>query len=322
LNTLRQLLHQGHRRFESFWHEPIRRERLDAVRICVAIALLSDVLIQYVPHLAFGFGPTGTAPAGVNDHYVLHAWRWPMMLFPETMGWIWALLGLWVTALILMLVGYRTRWAIAAVWLLTFCFLAHNPNIRNGGDDTLQVVLFLLMLAPCGRSLSLDARGLTDNRWAPAWPVRLIQLQLCAIYLTTGLAKLRGGMWWDGSSMYYVFNDVTLTRWSYAQLPVPYWITVILTYLTVWWEVLFLPLMLWKRTRVVILLMGLAMHIGVFISLEVGWFSIYTMAMYAAWIPDSWWAARDKSTPRSGLETQGIGDGLGAALPVEASECG
>ena len=28
--------------------------------------------------------------------------------------------------------------------------------------------------------------------WIPAWPVRLLQIQLCVIYLTTGLAKLLG----------------------------------------------------------------------------------------------------------------------------------
>ena len=76
------------------------------------------------------------------------------------------------------------------------CWLSRNPNILNGGDDTLQVALFLLMLSPSGKALSLDAWlrrrffGQSGPDWVPPWSIRVMQIQLCIIYLTTGLAKL------------------------------------------------------------------------------------------------------------------------------------
>ena len=80
----------------------------------------------------------------------------------------------------------------------TLCWIYRNPNILNGGDDTLQVGLFLMLISPCGRALSLDAwlrrrrTGDTAPAFVPPWSVRVLQIQLAVIYITTGLAKLGG----------------------------------------------------------------------------------------------------------------------------------
>src|SRR5207248_3115084 len=84
------------------------------------------------------------------------------------------------------------------------------------------------------------------------WPVRIIQIQWCLVYLTTGLVKLKGegfgtdswpaGSWWDGTSIHYIMNYPTKARWSSAQLPLPLWLTKCMTYAVVWWEVLFTPM--------------------------------------------------------------------------------
>jgi predicted DCC family thiol-disulfide oxidoreductase YuxK len=83
-----------------------------------------------------------------------------------------------------------------------------------------------------------------------------------------------------------------MARWSYAQLPLPFWFTAALTYFSVWYEVLFTPLVLWRRTRNMTLWAGILFHLGIYSMIEVGWFSFYTIAMYGAWIPDRWWQRR------------------------------
>src|SRR5262249_18495964 len=141
-----------------------------------------------------------------------------------------------------------------AVWFLTRCFIERNPNILNAGDRVLLIGLFLLMLAPSGRALSVDAwlrrrRGRTVGpEWTAPWSVRLFQIQLCLIYLTTGLRKLKGdhwmkgpwrewlhGTWWDGTSIHYVLNDTSLNHWSFVQFPLPLWATAPLTYASAFW---------------------------------------------------------------------------------------
>lgn len=287
-------------RFAKFWHEPVRAERLAIVRILFALAIFTDQVFQYAPNLVFFFGSEGGAPAGLNEAYAAWRWQWAILLFhTDDMTVVTSVFAVWTAAAFLMLLGWHTRLMTFLVWLGALCFLARNPNLKNGGDDTMQLAVFLLLISPCAVALSLDRRrrlkrqGIDPHK-APAdviapWPVRLFQLQLCVIYFTTGIAKLAGHTWWDGTSVHYVLNDVTMSRWPYAQFPIPFWITAPLTYMSVWFETLFPLLVLWPRTRKWTLWFGVLFHLGIYLMIEVGWFSFYTIAMYGVWIPDSWW---------------------------------
>ena len=35
-------------------------------------------------------------------------------------------------------------------------------------------------------------------------------------------------------------------------------------------------------------------HVGIYLTIEVGWFSFYTMAFYAVWVPEWFWARFDR----------------------------
>jgi hypothetical protein len=201
--------------------------------------------------------------------------------------------GLWVLSALALTVGFHTRWAAFAAWLLTMCFFARNSNVKNGGDDIAQIALFWLMFAPTNRAFAWDSRRLVGPQTTEPWAVRLLQVQICMMYTATGIAKLKGGLggtWLSGTSLHYVYNDIGLTRWSYADLPVPIWLTAPAGYVALFWEVFFIPLVLFKRTRPWALAYGVAFHVMIFLSLEVGWFSVYSLALYPVWIADRFWA--------------------------------
>jgi hypothetical protein len=319
-------------RWARFWHVPVRAERLALVRILLALTLLTDQSFQYLPHLAEFFGAEGVAPAGLFDRRQVRNGRWTALFFAtDDMGVIYPLFGVWVAATTALLVGWQTRLMAVAVWFLTRLFIERNPNLTNGGDDTLQCGLFLLLFAPSGRALSVDAwlrrrRGrAVGPQWTPAWPVRLFQIQLCLIYLATGLNKLKGNLWgegplwervrtawWDGTAIHYLLNYTNMSRWSYVQLPLPLWVTTLLSYASVWWEVLFLPLVLFRRTRGWALWFGVLFHLGIWLTVEVGWFSFYTLAFYGVWVPCTFWARFDGPGPEPAA-------GRGAALSLTAS---
>lgn len=296
-----------------FWHEPLRAERLGFMRLLLGLSLLSDQLVQYWPNLMEFFGYSGVAPQGLHDAFQLKYWRWTILLFNQDDPQIlYPLFWTWVGLTAVWTVGLFTRVTGVLVWFGTLCWINRNPNILNGGDDTLQVGLFLLLFSPCGRALSLDRLLFyrKASRHVPPWSIRVLQIQLAIIYLTTGLVKLVGegigpwglpkGTWWDGTSIHYALNYVTMSRWSYAQLPVPYWITGPMTYLSVWWETLFPLLVLNRHTRAVTLWFGVLFHLGIWLTLEVGWFSFYTLALYAVWVPDWFWERLDQPRSLSG----------------------
>jgi uncharacterized membrane protein YphA (DoxX/SURF4 family) len=289
--------------WSRFWHEPVRAERLAVTRILLGVALLADQLIQQLPYFATLYGPAGVSPAGLYDHIQLHGWHWTMVFFnTDDLTFLYTAFWLRVAVTVGLIVGWHTRLMTVLTWFLTLCFLNRNPILRRFADATLMAGLFLLMLSPSGCAFSIDSRvrrkgvrGGKGPATTPGWPVRLFQIQLCLIYLTTGLAKLvRGagpfeGTWWEGTSIHYALNDVTMSRWSYAQLPLPLWLTALATYLTVWWEVLFPLLVVWPRTRKWALWFGVLLHLGIWLTIEVGWFSFYTLALYGVWIPGEFW---------------------------------
>lgn len=297
-----------------FWHEPVRAERLAAMRILLAFAVLTDQLLQYWPNMEELFGPTGVAFEGLHDEWTLRRWKWTMLLFnSDDLQVVNTVFFVWVAATVMLLVGCWTRTANVIVWFLTLCFVNRNPNVLNGGDDVMKTGLLLLALAPSGRALSLDswwrrrraaAKGEPPpSRLVEPWSVRLLQIQLAVIYCSTGLVKLTArspfyeGTWWAGTSIHYVLNDATMARWSYAQLPVPFWITAPMTYLSVWWEVLFPLLVLFRRTRGPALVFGVLFHFGIWLTIEVGWFSFYTLAFYGVWIPAWFWERWERTKP-------------------------
>jgi hypothetical protein len=330
-----------------FWHRPVRAERLAALRILLALALLTDELFQYLPNLDEFFGPGSASPAGLHAEQQLWQWKISYWFFgTDNLAILYPAFALWAAATVLFLVGWRTRWTNLAVWLLTRCFIERNPNLKNGADDVLQWGILLLLLSPCGMALSLDAwrlrrkGALAGPAWVPPWSLRLIQLQLCLIYCTTGLIKLKGetwmkadvpltfgwtypfcswltGTWWDGTSVYYLFNFTTLGRWSYAQLPVPFWMTALMTYSSVWFETLFPLLMLHRRTRWPALAFGVLFHLGIYLSTEVGWFSFYILCFYVVWTPCRFWGRFDR--PAAGAASaKDAPAAKAAALPAGA----
>jgi len=231
-----------------------------------------------------------------------------------------------MTCTVVWLIGWKTRIANVLVWFLTIAFINRNPNIKNFGDSLLSVSLFLMMLSPSGRALSVDAwlrrrklarlvqaEAVLQPATTPAWPVRLIQIQLCMIYLSTGLAKLSAnplfghewGTWWKGTSIWYVMNDCTRVRRAFAEYPAPFWITLVATYASVWFETLFPLLVLCRWTRRWTLWVGVLFHIGIWLTIEVGWFSFYTLCMYAVWIPDSFWSTWDPPREAYAPKAQG-----------------
>lgn len=295
--------------WNRFWHQPVRAERLALTRILLGGALLVQQFVEYLPHLEEWFGAPGQAPAGLLDETQLSHWNWTLLFFnSDDPAVLYPLFWVWVACTLAFTVGFCSRLMNVAVWLLTMAWLARNFFLLDGGDDTLQIGLFLLMLSPSGQALSVDAwlrrrrTGDTEPACTPAWPVRVLQVQLCVIYCTSGLVKLQGtgwfeGTWWDGTSIHYVLNYLTMSRYSYASFPVPIWITAPMSWFTVWWEALFPILVLWRPTRKLALVYGILFHIGIWLTLAIGWFGFYMIALYGAWVPDKFWERYDADTP-------------------------
>jgi hypothetical protein len=278
-----------------WWTAPVRAERLAALRIGLAGALLVDQLTTYLPglHLFFGAGSLG-GPEVLPDARQPAGWGWSLLAGVESPVVFDGALAVWILATVLLLVGLAARPAAAVVWVLSSSFARINPEIDNAGDTVRGIILFYLMLAPCGAVWSLDAWWRHRRRPAATalqatlvhpWPLRLLFVQMMWIYFSNGLHKLAGMDWLEGVSLYYALADLTLARWSYASWPMPFLVTRLLSWLVLSWEVFFPVLVLQRRVRIVALCFGLAFHLGIWACLEIGSFAPYMLCLYLPLVP-------------------------------------
>ena len=191
-----------------------------------------------------------------------------------------------IAAYAAMTLGIASRLSVIAAFLASIVQTAWNPLPLSGAYQVHRVLLFCLIWADCGAVWSLDAwlRGSRDAERQPIWPLRLFRFQVAVIYGATGLYKLQDVHWRDGSALHYVMSNVQFRR---APVEPPPWsaeVLTLLTYLTLFWELLFPLLILHRVTRRVALVLGIIMHAGMWMTMELGPFAPVMIGSYLAFI--------------------------------------
>lgn len=130
---------------------------------------------------------------------------------------VFAIYGLLLASAALMTLGTWTTATTAATWVLAEQLYRYDSMFANGGDLVIRAFLFLALFCRWGEAYSLDAwrrrRGellagasrIPPLRYIPAWPLRLMMIQLALIYFLNGWHKTGAG-WRDGTALYYALN--------------------------------------------------------------------------------------------------------------------
>ncbi|MEO6886478.1 MAG: HTTM domain-containing protein [Jatrophihabitantaceae bacterium] len=257
----------------------------------------------------WAFAPADTAPmAALRIACGLLTLGWTVSLLPDAQaflagdgltsdavsgsaGW-WTLpvspygsLAVLAAAALALTAGWHTRVAAVVVTLLLIIIQRRDVYILNSGDLLLRELAFYVALMPAGECWSLDARKRIPQLRAP-WGLRLLQLQISIVYLFSVTAKLHGSNWQNGTA---VGMSVQLHDLRRVVLPQSFATSVILsamlTYGTLAVEAS-LVLGLWfARTRWWVMAAGVAMHLGIELTLLIGWFSLTIICCYLAFVP-------------------------------------
>ena len=207
----------------------------------------------------------------------------------------WGLFGGLLVAFLAMVVGYQSRWATLGAFVGLVLVSHWNRLPLSSAHQILVVVLFCLMWADTSGWPSIDMwlekRNGTVTPSAtlgqPIWPLRLIRFHIAIVYLNSGLWKLFGPLWRDGSAVHYTLNLNIFHRFPLESLP-PDWMLSLATYGTLAWELTF-AFMLWNRWgRRLALIAGVLVHVGLWVSLELGPFSLVMLASYLAFLEPEW----------------------------------
>jgi Vitamin K-dependent gamma-carboxylase len=277
-------------RWQQFWFAPEPTSTLAVVRIVYGvIAFLWTVTL--LPDLHSFFAPSSRAvlPGQPSFDYwvgLLDVFRSPAM--------VWVVFAALLAGTVALTVGWHTRLAAVVVFVGLLSFERRNPFVLNSGDLLVRHVAFYLMFAPAGVSLSLDrwrrVRRSGGEFWAfPArspWALRLIQVQVSVIYLFTLWEKVKGTTWNDGTAVSYALRIADLTRF-HVPTAISQNLTAanLMTFGTLATELSIATLVWNRRARPWVLGAGVLLHLGIELTIMVGFFSWTIFCTYLAFVP-------------------------------------
>jgi hypothetical protein len=275
--------------------------------LALTVPLLATTTGQLVVRFSFTERTTQTGVGGYRDLVTT-----PLMnlLGGATTTTQNALLGVSAVCAALMLVGLCGRVPVLVAAVASKVALGQNYDVSGAGDALLANALFLLLLGDCTATWSLDCRLRTgrfvDDTPIPAWPRRLAVLQLTVMYVSTGLQKLVSTAWTPLDGFSALFQILQSPQWARfpglvestgAALVVP---LALLTAVTIVWECTFFVVLWRRRWRWLYALFGVVVHAGIFALMEVGVFSLLSMAFYPTLFAYRW---SSTTTPDGRTET-------------------
>ena len=282
--TLRALA----RGWNEFFHQPCDARVCAAIRIVYASLVLIHLAVLY-PDLDLWFTADGVLPLELSRE-AASPYSWTLLALPEGPFWGISLRlpdtsaavrgAFWIAVLhaAALLVGLLPRLNALLLFVWIVSFQVRNSVIHDGEDGLMRLLGFFMIWLPSGRCWSVNAlirrcwgranvgcvATLHSSCEAPGWGLRLLQIQMAAMFFSSGLIKLSGDAWLGGTALYYVsrLDD------HFGRFPVPGWLfdTPWLVALMTWTVLaaeLTIPVLIWFReTRLACLVALLLFHLA------------------------------------------------------------
>ena len=190
------------------------------------------------------------------------------------------------------MLGYQTRVSSIILFILMVSLQNRNYAILNSGDTVMRCLLFAMIWAPCGRCYSLDSsqerkRGRYISKTVPIMGIRLIQIQFAIIYLSTALFKFDGMDWVEGTAVYYTARLENFQRLVIPVLFDHLVLVKIMTWFALMTEFAMGTLVWVKELRPWVLLFGILLHLGIELTMSIGFFEWVMLAGYLVFIKNS-----------------------------------
>lgn len=276
--------------WQRFWFQPKPTSTLALVRIAFGLLMIGWTA-ALLPGLSAMFGSEGLLPRQPTVTYAGGHWVWGLLgLFPGQAALV-ALFALLMASSVCLMLGFCTRLAALFVFVGVLSFERRNPFVFDSGDALVRIIALYIALSPAGAALSVDRfRRAREHFWeAPVrtqWALRLLQIQLSVVYLSTVWAKARGTTWNDGTAVSYALRIKDISRFHVpTAISDSAVVSNFLTYGTLAIE-LAIAVLVWNRkARPWVLGLGVILHLGIDYSIRVGFFTFAMFVLYIAFVP-------------------------------------
>lgn len=285
--------------FLGFWQNGQAREALASYRIIYGVLIIVNLLIL-IPDFSSFFTETGVLNLAESRSWAgyvfFNLFRFDFInagnsdLFAIILAVIWFVSGIAIT------LGYKFRFFAILNFIIIASFHQRNLLILHSGDLLLRVMGFYLIFAPANRIWSLDNyfKRQKNEPWkgfpfGEMWPLRLMQIQMSLLYISTYLYKTLGNLWLEGTAVYYTSRLESFYRFNIPFIFDQIWLIKLMTWGTLIVEGA-LGFLIWiPMLRPWVILAGIGLHLGIEITMNIPMFQWIMMASYLLFLPDGFW---------------------------------
>lgn len=288
--TCRMQLQQIVELWNQFFHAPVTCAPLVLFRLLLGVILIGNAILLL---------PLLTEFYSVHGVWSYAAWQAQqkrsrlclLHLLPATDGSVRCLWFLHFASCVGFLAGFEFR-ACCVCGFVTLASLHHRNNfILSSGDTLLRLFLFMFVFSEAHAAMSVDAWRTGRNPFQfpdmDPWPMRLMQIQVCIVYVRSVFWKLRGKSWWNGTAAWFPLWVDAFMRWRPPRWMLHPWLVRIATWGTLLEEATLGSLIWVREFRYPALFSGILMHriLETIMNLQFfGWIMIAALLLFL--LPD------------------------------------
>ena len=294
-------------KLQSYIHKnySLDSRSLALFRVYVAVILLVNFLCTRLPFFDLFHSKNGflTFKSLINSDRFFSQTTSLNFIYPGD-GFQIFLFGLAILCAVLLLIGYRTGWALFGSWILLASIHAKNPLIINSGDTLLVLILFWSLLLPLNSHFSVD-KALAEKEDKPFNEFSIASFcligQMLMLYIFAGASKTNA-VWRDGSAVYYsLMLDNFRTQWGDIILQYPELMKYLSHFTYYFFETampwIFVFLAWWWPIRLLLLTMMIGFHLSLSLFLELGLFAWIAMSGWLVLLPAEFWNQLNRFLP-------------------------
>jgi predicted DCC family thiol-disulfide oxidoreductase YuxK/uncharacterized membrane protein YphA (DoxX/SURF4 family) len=268
-------------------------------RFFLGLIVLADVIYR-LEDLTNFYTDVGLVPRSIFITEMAMPWSFSLHLANGSYWFAVLMFTLHLILGLMLLFGYKTRWAILGAFIMAISVHNRNWLINNGGDDVLRAILFLSIFLPLNKRFSIDSalskERSTSDLYFSTWVLAFF-LQVFLIYFVSYILK-DSDIWRKDYTAFFFSSrlDIFATPFGIWLRQFPS-LGKVITFLSIYLEWLG-PLLLsfafvfkksWWKVRFSLVVLFILFHFGIFLTMNIGLFTFICMVMWLLFLPGDLW---------------------------------
>ena len=198
------------------------------------------------------------------------------------MIWYYGVMGLFG---LLVMLGYKYRFSIFMYSIMWAAVYLMQKSSYNNHYYLLMLLCFLMILLPAHKYASIDAWQQPELKKIsmPRWVWLLLVLQMFIVYTYAAIAKLYPD--WLNATLPGILMAAKKDYWLIGDFLQQTWVHHTIAWFGFFFDLLIIPLLLWRRTRIFAFLAAIFFHIFNSIVFQIGIFPYLALAFILFFFP-------------------------------------